>query len=226
MMFKMYLRYFLRKLYCFLFFFYKFVKYPNCTVLTNFVLPGVVLGKGVFIRNNTKVYRCKIGAHTYINENCLLDPNTASVGSFTSISNNVKIGVAPHPHNFFSTSPCFYSTNRGFVESDIFDVKSAGKTVIGNDVLIYSNSIIVAGVTVGNGAIVAGGAVVTKDVPDYAIVGGVPAKVLGFRFDHETVNALSETRWWELDITKLIKFDNCCKDISGFIDYVKSVKGS
>ncbi len=70
--------------------------------------------------------------------------------------------------------------------------------VIGNDVWIGQNAVIMDGVHVGDGAIVAAGAVVTKDVPPYAIVGGVPARVIKYRFDAGTIKELSELKWWEL----------------------------
>lgn len=220
----MYIRYFYRKVYCVFFALLKYFIYPKSTVLTNFIMPGVKLGEGVFIRSNTKVYRCEIGKHTYINEGCLIDPNTNSIGSFCSISNNVKIGVAPHPHHYFSTSPCFYSKVRGFVSDDVFNAQDAGLTTIGHDVLIYSNSIVVAGVNIGNGAVVAGGAVVTKDVPSYAIVGGVPARVLGYRFDEKTINKLNETSWWDMEISDLLLFDSREGGINDFIDHIIQLK--
>lgn len=68
---------------------------------------------------------------------------------------------------------------------------------MGNDVLIGSHSLILGGVTIGNGAVVAAGAVVTKDVPPYAIVGGVPASIIKYRFSQDIINKLQELRWWD-----------------------------
>jgi acetyltransferase-like isoleucine patch superfamily enzyme len=75
---------------------------------------------------------------------------------------------------------------------------SGGDVVIGHDVWLGSGAIILSGLTIGHGAVVAAHAVVTKDVPPYAIVGGNPARVIRYRFDEETIAALLDTAWWEL----------------------------
>ncbi len=77
--------------------------------------------------------------------------------------------------------------------------------IIGNDVWIGSNVLIIGGIKIGDGAIVAAGAVVTKDVPPYAIVGGIPARIIRFRFDKEQINKLLELKWWNKDDDWLIK---------------------
>jgi len=114
--------------------------------------------------------------------------------------------VGPHPIHYFSTSPVFYSKSRKYVKEEIFDeYEYSGYTVIENDVWIGVNVVVLAGVKVGNGAVIASGATVTKDVPAYAIVGGVPAKIIKYRFDEGTISKLLDSKWWESDVQKLVK---------------------
>ena len=96
------------------------------------------------------------------------------------------------------------------------------QTTIGNDVWIGAKAIIKCGVTIGHGAVVAGGTFVSKDVPPYAIVGGVPAKVIKYRFDEATIQQLLELEWWNIPIEHLanIRFD----DINSAIEDCKKVK--
>lgn len=75
------------------------------------------------------------------------------------------------------------------------------KTIIGNDVWLGANSLVLKGVKIGDGAVIGAGAVVTKDVPPYAIVGGNPAKVIKMRFDDETIGKLMQLQWWNLDLS-------------------------
>jgi acetyltransferase-like isoleucine patch superfamily enzyme len=124
-------------------------------------------------------------------------------GKFCSIGPEVLCGLGKHPtQNFVSTHPIFFSTIKqaqiSFVADSHFDECTPIK--IGNDVWIGARAIIMDGITIADGAIVAAGSVVTRDVPAYAIVGGVPAKVLRYRFDEVEIKYLMEFKWWDMDI--------------------------
>ena len=96
-----------------------------------------------------------------------------------------------------------------------------GKVVIGNHVFIGVNAIILPNVTIGDNAVVAAGAVVTKDVPPYAVVAGVPAKVLRYRFDEETIKCLLQSEWWNLPDEEIEKYAHLIKDPIAFIKALK-----
>jgi len=114
-----------------------------------------------------------------------------------------------HPVDWITTSPIAYSGWRNTPYQGIKRTyeRNNQKTVIGNDVWIGVNAIINRGVKIGDGAIIASGAIVTKDVYDYSIVGGVPAKHIKFRFDEETIKKLKKIKWWEKDESLLNKVE-------------------
>lgn len=132
-----------------------------------------------------KIRKCTIGNHTYIARNSLI--HLTNIGNFCSIGPNFVCGYGIHPLNGISTSPEFYSTMKqtGHTFSMIDKIQELKPIVIGNDVFIGMNVSVLDGVTIGDGAVVAAGAVVTADVPPYAIVGGVPAKIIKYRFDEK-----------------------------------------
>ncbi len=114
------------------------------------------------------------------------------VGSFCSVAKEVLFLVrADHPTHLASTFPL---TNFGV---GMEELRSRGPIIIGHDVWIGRRAMIMSGVTIGNGAVIGAGAVVTKDVPPYAIVGGVPAKLIRYRFGQETIDSLQALKWWE-----------------------------
>ena len=126
------------------------------------------------------------------------------IGKFCSIACGAKFLFTSGNHSLRSLStytfPIFFE-EWGLDAKDICSAwDNKGDTVIGNDVWIGYEALILSGVTVGDGAIIGSRAVVTKDVPPYTIVGGVPAKSIRRRFDGAVIERLEKLRWWDWDI--------------------------
>lgn len=167
--------------------------YPSCEfegfnrVCRGVYMSGSHIGYGSYIGNNSRIVSSRIG-------------------KYSCIAPNVRTTSGTHPTDYISMHPAFFST-RGqagftFVNEQKFDEKTdrAHHTVIGNDVWIGDSALLMEGITVGDGAVIAAGAVVTKDVPPYAIVGGVPAKIIRYRFNDEKIEFLKDFKWWNKDV--------------------------
>ena len=169
-----------------------------------------------------KNYGISIGKYTYgydINEIA----KGSKIGSFCSIATGVKIGQMNHPMKYVSTNPFLYYKDRGFISiNKRIDVNIGA--VIEDDVWIGSNAVILPNVTVGKGAIIAAGCVVTKNVPPYAIWGGVPGKLLKWRFDEATRERLVQIDWSTWDDNRIKKAITAFYDPIEFIDaYEKGI---
>jgi acetyltransferase-like isoleucine patch superfamily enzyme len=158
----------------------------------------VDLGMRVFLGEDVWLKNCSIGESSYVGSNSRVQ--RAKIGRYTSIGPNVHIVLGNHPTSFVSTHPTFYANNKAFpCFSDKVYFEEYGKVEIGNDVWIGKNVIIPGDVEIGDGAIVVAGAVVTRDVEPYSIVGGVPAKHIRYRFNEPMRRALLKDKWWNKD---------------------------
>lgn len=146
-----------------------------------------------------------LGYGSYIGDDCTI---FARIGRYCSIGHKVTVLTGTHPsHVYVSTNPVFYSLGmqngttyvkkQKFKEKIYSDEQNKYGCIIGNDVWIGYNAVIMGGTTIGDGAIVAAGALVNNDVPPYTIVAGQPARVIGQRFDDDQIHFLLQIKWWE-----------------------------
>ena len=171
---------------------------------------GVVLGSHVQLNQVTLEDYVGIAHHAQVSESSLgrgtsigrySKVRQAQIGRYCSVAWDVTIGAPAHPLNRISTHAFAYRKQFGLVQQDLpFPQKV---TTIGNDVWIGCSAILISGVTVGDGAVIGAGAVVTKDVPPYAVVAGVPARKLRDRFPPALQQVLLESAWWNWSPEKL-----------------------
>ena len=171
--------------------------------------------KGIYCKYGAK---CKFGSHAYVDEETMLGSynyvgryttiSASLIGNYCSIADNVTIGPGEHPLDEASTN-CLLLINCGIpvnlIEKDV---------VIENDVWIGTNAVILRGVRIGTGAVIAANAVVTKDVPEYAIVAGVPARILRYRIEKNDAVKLLDSKWWELPPKEAKKILNNIKSFT------------
>jgi len=146
----------------------------------------------------SRITNSQIGPYSYISYFCQL--NNVTIGKYCSIAKRVSAGLGFHPVNFISTSPIFYSPQNPLLTSLVKEkkFKDFKPIIIGNDVWVGCNVVILDGVVIGDGAIIAANSVVNKDVEPYSIVGGVPIRTIKYRFDKSIIKILLNLKWWDL----------------------------
>lgn len=179
----------------------------------NAVVTNSVLADGCSVGDDTTIERCTFGNNVAINRRSYINDSTigafsyaginttmnfTKLGKFCSLARNVDIGGFDHDYHKVTTMPEFRFSQLLVGGGKIPNpVSHTDFCEIGNDVWIAAGAQVLHKVKIGNGAVIGGGAVVTHDVPDYAIVVGVPAKIIGYRCDQKNIDSLLELKWWD-----------------------------
>jgi virginiamycin A acetyltransferase len=191
------------------------------------VSPDAMIEIPADVADHVTVYSgTRIGKFSYLNVGCVIYGHS-TIGRFCSLGRNVEVGLAEHPSHFLSTHPfqvarSLFMSHPGYAAIKRKPWRFHRPTTIEHDVWIGAKACISGGVTIGTGAIVAATAVVTRDVPPYAIVGGVPARVIRYRFSPRIIERLLALAWWDLPLEKLsdLPFD----DIEACVEALEMIR--
>lgn len=157
------------------------------------------------IESGCQIVNVAMNKHSFCGKDCKIV--NAEVGSFCSIADGVVIGGARHPYEWVSTSPVFYKGRDSIKMKYVYHERPADSmTCIGNDVWVGERAMIKAGVSIGNGAVIGMGAIVTKDIPPYEIWAGNPAHRIKSRFPENEINKMVELKWWEWPDEKINRY--------------------
>lgn len=211
------------------------IKRINCTIGAKVKIDKRTRFEGQsIVYRNSNITNSVIGLGSYVGWNCNLQ--NCIIGRFSSIAPFVEVIYGSHPINeFVSTHPAFFSTQKQagftFTDSDIYkehnfvDNKNKVSVVIGSDVWVGYGARLLEGVTIGDGAVVAAGAVVTKDVEPYSVCGGVPAKRIKYRYNMEKVEFLKAFKWWNKDFQWIKANSDYFKSIDDFYEKFRDDRG-
>ena len=162
-------------------------RFPQATIDTPRIGERVVLGHNVRIAAGVEIgHDVRIGDSSYVNNGSVIC--TADIGKFCSIGYYCHIGAQQHALDGLSTSPALL----GLGVADV----AAARVFVGNDVWVGTHAVIIPAVSIGDGAVIGAGAVVTRDVPPYGIAVGVPARTIRYRFPQPVIDRLLESEWW------------------------------
>ena len=181
-----------------------------------------IFGRYNIIGKNVLLVDCKVGNFSYLSDGCTIT-NTA-IGKFCSIGPNVRCAPGRHPTStFVSTHPLTFGSPsfliKSFGATSLFEGNL--KVTIGNDVWVGANCVVIDGVIIGDGAIIAANSVVTKNVEPYSIVGGLPAKLIRKRFSDKNVSALLSVKWWDKSDEWLFENIKKFQDVDTFIPVIE-----
>jgi len=181
---------------------------------------GSRIGNGSKVEAGSAFLSSTMGRYSFCGYDCEI--SSADIGDFCSIANYVAIGGGQHPIDWVGTSPVFYQGRDSVKKKFSAFPRSAPKRVIiGSDVWIGYRAVILQGISIGHGAVIGAGAVVTRDVEPYSIVAGLPARHLRFRFDDELRAALLASQWWECDDAMLAACAHEIRDPKKFLEALK-----
>jgi acetyltransferase-like isoleucine patch superfamily enzyme len=193
-------------------------KLDNVVIWNMSLINNSNLWKCVTIKNETNITNSNIWDYTFISHACNI--SFTNIWKFCSIWQNLKSGLWKHPTDMVSTHGVFFSIWKQhrltFVDKDYFNERSQNN--IWNDVWIWTNVTLIDWVSVWNWAIIWAGSVVTKDVPPYAIVWWVPARVIRYRFKDEIIEKLLKIEWWNKDSEWIKNNALYFRDVEKFID--------
>jgi phosphonate metabolism protein (transferase hexapeptide repeat family) len=189
------------------------------TIEPSSIIVDSQFGEFVEIGSFNNIQESTIDNYSYTCENCQII--YSYVGKFVNIASYVRINPSPHPMQKASQHHMLYRKEMfGFGQDDssFFDFRRSRKSHIGHDVWLGHNVVIMGNVTIGNGAVIGSGAIVTKDIPPYAIAVGNPARVIKYRFDEKTIEALEKISWWDWEHEKIKSSLEDFHDINLFIE--------